>query len=183
MRMPRTCFLALIIILVGTLLIGCDPVFEIQYPFQYARTDVEVIEICSQNDKTKECVVLKTLSESEIDSIWTDISETICWDWLGPEWYESEISYGDVFIRIIYQNGDQELLGSEDVVRISLNGKELKGRYFFIPEDIYEMVSKYVDPEMLKDLNTYYIIKYREEPPDDTLPALLAHKATEGTTP
>lgn len=156
MRMPRTCFLALFIILVGTLLIGCDPVFEIQYPFQYARTDVEVIEICSQNDKTKECVVLKTLSESEINSIWKELSEITCYNTLGDLWFAEEATYDDIFIRITYKSGDQELLGAENVVRISPDGQELVSMYSFSQSDIYEVIGKYVDTEILKEFSTYF---------------------------
>lgn len=153
MKSTRMCSILICIFWVFSSLSGCDLTPPVQYPFRQERENIQKVEICTYNDETRMRETLIELSESDVDSLLNDISALECYDHFSAP---PILRYGDVIILITYQSGEAEMIGILRVSWFSAEGKEIRTGYFFNIKDICAVIAKYVDPQVLKEVSSFF---------------------------
>lgn len=158
--MKSKMFLSCVVILLITsaLLVGCKDLFggrPVQHTFIQERANVEKVEICTYcNDSypigtiTPICV----LSDSEIDSMWDDLSNLQAITIL-PSQHPSR--FGDLIFVVHYADGEQELIGFEEQGVIYADGTfgGYRGYAFLDERELAKVFAKYAEPESLIEVS------------------------------
>ena len=146
------CLLA--IVLSVSAIAGCS---QYKGPYTFWRQDksnIEKIEICSYDWKTKTRTSLAELSDAEAEEIMSELSEIEFVEWFVPP----PSDFGPHIICITYLDGEIEVIGSICTGYISPDGSE-KLTYYGIAEEsgsFYDLIGKYVDLSLLDDTSDVY---------------------------
>ena len=143
-------FLALLCTLVGCGLSFDKPPFS--YTFRQDRSNITKIEICAyEHEYAKDggpMTPLAEIAEEDVDSFLDDIQALDCREFIM---YDSIVSYGDLIVRILYSNGEAEIIGMYNIGWMSADNVLELTRYWFHYDDISEVIARYVDPRFLAD--------------------------------
>lgn len=148
----------LLLVMVLVMLVGCG-YYEVPYTFRQDLVNVTKVEICefdpapNDRDASKRKMILQ-LSKSDAQSITEEISTLKCIE-KSVIGYVPQ-GYGRLAICLTYANGEIELIGMGVNGYITSNGKEYLTNYCNNARDIYDLILKYVDPELLPDLRSEY---------------------------
>jgi hypothetical protein len=151
-KVTRLCLLFLIIAVL-TLIAGCEDT-SFQYTFRQDRSNVDKVDICACDAYHREIKEpLISLTGDDIDAILSDLSSAECWRYSG---FDSPRGYGDILICIKYLDGEIEVIGQKNVGWITPNGEWNYSMYFFRAKDLYEILCKYIDANVLAEVSEYF---------------------------
>lgn len=150
MRMICLIFVAITLLQVST---GCDG-GPFTYEFRQARSNVEKVEICSYDHYEGTREVLVRLEEADVDALLADIQALPLYKRMA---FDTPRDYGDVVIFISYLDGVVELIGLTNFGWIDPDGTQhnLSAKYFEM-DDLYLVLVKYVDPDVLSEVSYYF---------------------------
>jgi len=146
--------LCLLVCIVLISAVGCK---QYKGPYTLWRQDksnIEKVEICSYDWKTKTRTSLAELSDTEAEEIMSELSEMEFFKWFAPP----PSDFGEHIICITYSDGEIDVIGSVCTGYINRDGTE-KLTYYGIsseePISFYDLIEKYVDPSLI-DTNSEY---------------------------
>ena len=64
--------------------------------------------------------------------------------------------YGPLMITLTYTDGEIELIGTHNIGWITPDGVQCQSNYYFDEKEVYDLICRFVDPEMLPDLSEEY---------------------------
>lgn len=144
-------FYAFILVLI-LLLCGCEPE-SVQYPLRQPSESIQTIELLkdmrdiSDIDKPVDFSVLYSVPEAEIMDFIEAFSELRCAKSFG----DCPTEFGVLAIRITYDNGDVEIVGTDNNGYFTAT-KSKYGTYYFDKEEFYNFFARYVDESTLPDI-------------------------------
>ena len=105
------------------------------------------------DDKTNSIVeVIKTLDEDSGRALYEDFSATSCRKHFG----DHPTGYGQVIIYIEYENGEADIIGFVNSGTVDKSGEWWVNVKYFYPEDFAMIVIKYVDRELVPELEACF---------------------------
>ena len=160
-RKKRDIFLNCLPLLLLIFIIASCSAFSKREPFKHTfrqdRQNVEKVEICAyeheydDNGGTRESLFV--LPESDIDGIWADILSLECRKFFP---YDPILSYGRLVITITYKDGETEMIGPHNIGWFSPDGSLDTTLNRFDYTEVYEIMAKYADPEILAEHYEYF---------------------------
>lgn len=132
------------IFLIMLLLCGCKSVSK-TYEFPYPLEDVESIELIINKNGSGEAylsklIVIKTLSEEEIQSFMTEIYALKTVRSNPPGW-----GWGEYIAKVTYENGFIEMLGSYNISTAEKGEELLSGGWYHFLDDFEGVFLRYAD--------------------------------------
>lgn len=132
-------------------LVGCQ---QYEGPYAFFRQDhgnVEKIDVCvydHKNNRTR--TVVATLTQEQEEAFLADLTALQCKQYLPGDHTRS---YGTFQICITYVDGELELIGPYNVGYVTAEGTGCLTNYYPASErDLWNIVAKYVDNEVLEQL-------------------------------
>ena len=122
------------------------------YEFRQVRDNVEKVEICAYDHYEDSKEVLTQLDETDVDALLVDIQSLPCYEGFnvdGPNYC------GPVVIFITYTDGEEEMIGVYKIGWRTTDGKRHTSRMNFKLTDMRTLISKYVDKEILAELEPF----------------------------
>ena len=141
------CFAAAVFMMV---LVGCQAKVY-SYPFTQDLKNVVSVEIRKYDYATDTTTPLLTLDQSTADLLLSDIASVPCYKYFG----DHTRAYGEVIVYIHYANGDAEVIGMLNTARVDSTGKWWISQYNFDDVIWCETILKYIDVELVPELNKY----------------------------
>ena len=146
--MIKRLLIIIITIVLITSLTGCM-VRTYTYELMHDVSKIDKIELLKNDDATKlkdfSFTVLHTLNDDEVERFVEKLSAIDCYKYFN----DPAGNFGELTIRIYYDNGDIEMIGIMNNGYIE-NGKALdRGPCFFLDEDFYGLFEEYVNPDLL----------------------------------
>ncbi len=138
----------LLIVFVLLLMAGCQRTYD--YSFSQPLDQVEKVEICAFDDRTKTATPLVILDESQANALLADIDALPCKRHFG----DHTMDYGEAVVYITYANGEAEVIGIWHVAKVDASGEWNIGIEYFGGEELPALLLQYA-PELLPDLQIY----------------------------
>ena len=146
--------LCLLVCIVLISAVGCKQYKGPYTEWRQDKSNIEKVEICSYDWKTKTRTSLAELSDTEAEEIMSELSEMEFFEWFVPP----PSDFGEHIICITYSDGEIDVIGSVCTGYINQDGTE-KLTYYGIsseePISFYDLIEKYVDPSLI-DINSEY---------------------------
>ena len=137
------------------LLYGCDRKV-VQYSYNQTYPNVVKIEVFRYNYGSKsdeDATTLITMLDLEKGkALLKDIAELPCY----KHWGDFPLgSYGDIILYITYANGEAEVVGNVNSASVNTNGEWYIKGYYFDNKPWSEVLTKYIDKELVPELDKY----------------------------
>lgn len=158
MKMIKTILWLFLSMVVLAVLAGCVD-YNGPYPFRQELSNVTNVEICEfdpdNNGNPNDRKLIVQLSDSDAQNLISELSAMNCgkFSYLGRT---NNTHIGLLAICITYGNGDMELIGLSNIYFITSDGKKDYTSYHFESRELYDLIAKYVDPELLPDMRSQY---------------------------
>lgn len=147
MRYRRSILVVLLILLLPIVITGCRQTYD--YSFAQSIDHVEKVEICQYEYKTHTSTSLITLNNNQARALLTDIDALKCKKHFGDHTQD----YGEVVIYITYTDGTAEVIGLWNVALVDEEGLWHIGIEYFDAKELYAIMVKYTDEDLLPDLS------------------------------
>lgn len=147
MKRIGICLLAMVVLVAVA---GCS---LIEYSYSYAQDldKVEKVELCRYDYWTKTVEVISVLDMGTAALLLSDIASLSCFRPFG----DSSTDYGEIVVYISYKNGEAEVMGMGNTATVGLDGRWMMTGYYFDDAQWCEVVMKYVDPQLVPELQRY----------------------------
>lgn len=153
-------FLMILVIVMLISSVGCSETIwtkEYEYDFLQSSENISSVKIMRYDDKTNSIVeVIKTLDEDSGRALYEDFSATSC----GKTFGDHASGYGEVIIYIEYENGEADIIGFVNSGTVDKSGEWGVNVKYFRPDDFAMIVIKYVDRELVPELEA--AIRYQQ---------------------
>ena len=119
------------------------------------RSNIEKIEICSYDGQTEKRTVISELPKEATDEIIDEISTYRC----GKTYGDYPRDYCKIILCITYLDGEIEIISFVNFGYITVEGEQILIPYLMDPNnshDLFLLMSKYVERDLLSDLKTSY---------------------------
>lgn len=131
-------------------LMGCRIPGE-QYTFTQSLDQIVSVSICRYDYTSKSIVPIKSLSEDD----WQLLAEDISSLGVRRHFGDHTSDYGEVVVYISYKNSEAEVIGIWNVATVDSQGRWYIGYHYFESETFTKMLLKYIDIELVPELNQY----------------------------
>lgn len=150
MRIIKRIVNGLLAFVVFVTVTGCS---FIEYSYSYAQSpdNVAKVEIGRYDYWTKAIEVISILDTDAAHSLLADLASLGCYRPFG----DSSTDYGEIVVYIWYTSGEAEVIGMGNTAIIDLDGRWMMTGYYFDDTQWCEVVMKYVDPQLVPELQRY----------------------------
>lgn len=152
----KKCLLLLIILTTILNFSGCRFIHD-HYEFDQSIENVQAVQICRHHYGTETVTPIVQLEKDDYENLLTDIQSL--------EWYryfnDPRTYCGEIVVQIVYCDGTGEIIGSPNSARVDENGEWHLGMKYYTSEDWEKLIYKYVDPNLVPELQ--YIGKTRQD--------------------
>ena len=131
-------------------LMGCRIPGE-EYTFTQSLDQIVSVSICRYDYTRKSIVPIKSLSEDD----WQLLAEDISSLGVRRHFGDHKSDYGEVVVYISYKNSEAEVIGIWNVATVDSQGRWYIGYHYFESETFTKMLLKYIDIELVPELNQY----------------------------
>ena len=125
------------------------------------RSNIEKIEVYTYQFLTSERTLIAELPKEATDEIIDEISTYQCSETFG----DFPREYTKIMLCITYSNGEIELLSLINIGYITPKGEQYITNYIWdlsAEQSLYNLICRYVDPEIIGDFGTAYGYYYGE---------------------
>ena len=155
MRINKVPLMLLVIVLLISS-VGCSETIwtkEHEFTFSQSVNNVTSVKIVRYDDEETRSIieVIKTLNDDEAEMLLTDFTATSCRKHFG----DHGTYYGDILVCISYENQEVDVIGPENCATIDENGVWSIGNKYFDDVDFCDIVLRYVDRELVPELERY----------------------------
>ena len=154
MRINKIFLMILVIVMIVSLL-GCRETIwtkEYEYDLLQSSENISSVKIMRYDDKTNSIVeVIKTLDEDSAKALYEDISTTSCREHFG----DHPTAFDEIIIYIEYENSEADVISGVVCGTADKSGKWRDHAKHFRGEDFAKIVIKYVDRELVPELERY----------------------------
>lgn len=147
MRRIVNCSLAMVVLVAVA---GCS-LIEYSYPYAQDMDKVEKVELCRYDYWAKTVEAISVLDMDTAALLLSDIASLSCYRPFG----DRSRDYGEIVLYISYTNGAAEVIGMVNTATVDLDGRWMMTGYYFDYAQWCEVVMKYVDPELVPELQRY----------------------------
>ena len=140
-------FLCVVLLVVS----GCS--YEGPYPFRQDSSNIERVEIYEIDDQAGTKTSIVQLSAENGQLLVAELATMTC-NRAGPG--DQPRGYGRLAIGITYTDGEIEIIGLVNSGFIDTEGREGLLKHFFDAKELYTVITKYVDPDLLPDVSKDY---------------------------
>ena len=137
-----------------SILHGCGLSFDkppFSYSFRQERSNISSIEICTyEHEYDKDGGTMTPLAEiatEDIDAFLDDLQALDCYE--TALMLDTPMGYGKIVVKIMYNNGDGEIIGTENVGWLHSDKTLELTKYYFYPSDLCSVITKYADIQIL----------------------------------
>lgn len=130
------------------MLAGCGISFDkppFSYTFRQDRSNITSIEICAyEHEYDKDGGTMTPLAEippEDFDAFLDDIQALNCYE--TALMLDTPMGYGKIVVRIMYHNGEGEIIGTENIGWLHSDNTLELSKYYFYPSDLYSVITKY----------------------------------------
>jgi len=133
-------------------LAGCGD-YNGPYPFRQDLGNVTRVEIYQYNHALQEQKLIAQLSDSDLQQFLSELDDLHVGTYgMG----DHPRSYGLLIICLVYADGEIEKIGLTNIGYITSDGREELTHYLYDAKELFDLLAKYVDSEILSDLRDEY---------------------------
>lgn len=143
----------LVVFFCVTLLVFVSCSYAGPYSFRQEASNIERVEIYEIDDQAGTKTSIVQLSAEDGQLLVEELATMTC-NRTGPG--DHPRGYGRLAIGITYTDGEIEIIGLVNSGFIDAEGREGLLKYFFDAKELYTVITKYVDPDLLPDVSKDY---------------------------
>ena len=148
-------FLMILVIVMIVSSVGCSETIwtkEYEFTFSQSVNNVTSVKIVRYDDETESIIeVVKVLSDYEAEMLIADFTATGCRKHFG----DHGTYYGYILVLISYENQEVDVIGPQNCAHIDENGEWSIQIKHFDDGDFCDIVLRYVDRELVPELERY----------------------------
>ena len=137
-------------VLLLTIATGCQRTYD--FALAQSKDNAEKVEICRYDDNSQSTTTIAVLNKADADSLLAEIDAMECSRYFG----DGTMDYGEVVIYVTYADQTAEVIGLHNVAKVDKDGDWHIGVEYFNAQQLCDVITKYVDAELLPDLSKYY---------------------------
>ena len=152
MKMIKTILWLFLSMVALAVLAGCGD-YNGPYPFRQDLGNVTRVEIYQYNHALQEQKLIAQLSDSDLQQFLSELDDLHVGTYgMG----DHPRSYGLLIICLVYADGEIEKIGLTNIGYITSDGREELTHYLYDAKELFDLLAKYVDSEILSDLRDEY---------------------------
>lgn len=152
MKLQKHIASILILAMLMVVFVGCENK-EYFYDFRQDLENVEKVSIFSNDPETDTRTLIVDLEEPDAKELTSILATMKCGKYFPGDHIRE---YGHLLIALTYTNGEIELIGFYNTGWITPDGVEYLSSYYFDEKEVYDLICRFVDPEMLPDMSEEY---------------------------
>ena len=152
MKFQKCIILVLFFALIIAMIPGCGSGDD-YYAFRQDLEHVEKVSVFSYDPETDTRTLIVDLEEPDAKELTSILATMKCGKYFPGDHIRE---YGHLLIALTYTNGEIELIGFYNTGWITPDGVEYLSNYYFDEKEVYDLICRFVDPEMLPDIIEEY---------------------------
>ena len=149
MKLQKHIASILILAMLMVVFVGCENK-EYFYDFRQDLENVEKVSIFSNDPETDTRTLITDLEEGNGKELTNILATMKCGKYFPGD---HPRHYGLLIIALTYTDGETELIGLYNTGWVAPDGVKYLSSYYFDEKEVYDLICRFVDPEMLPDMS------------------------------